>query len=968
MHKSRQTQFLLSSAAGLAVLCCSPPAYAADATAATSQSSGGAIAGKIVSSRNQRPLAGVSVQIRDSDRATETARDGGYSFGDLAPGIYTVVLTTASGLTVERQFTVTAGQTAVGDIAADTALSAAEEIVVMAQRTPKEVARLAQRQAPNLVNIQTYQEIRKLPDISVAEAVRRVPGISLETDEGEGRYVNIRGLDADLNSTTFGGLRLPPTNNASPFGGYRAATLDSIPAGLIGAITVTKSNLPSQDAEALGGTIEITPRTAPRGGQPFIQGNIGSGYEPLRKTGIIDLGVTMGTHFGGSDKFLGSGPFSILLTASYYDDRRGIDDVEPAYFNDSQVVSATNLTPRPYAALANIDQRDYELHRKRHSYGIDLGYEPDANNDWYFRAFEAGYGERYLRPHLSISPDGAPTVLANGQLQDTLTAAGSITKQLRDEYEKSIDRVFMAGGKNVFGSNTIDYRVGYTQGTYRKPYDFGSTFTIDPSATTNAAITYAPTGPGHVPIYSISGVNYPDPHLYSLSGLYNSSAYNFDREWSFVGNYERQAPLFGADSGSFKFGGSARIRHKRTTAQPYSYDPASLPAISLATAASSGNETYYNGIYQNGVDIRPGYLQGLLGSGSIAASDMISADQQYLDAHENIYAGYGEYMGSWGKLGLLVGLRVEHTTDRSSAFGTSTDANGVTSAFPVNARNRYTNFFPSAQFKFAIRPDLIARATYSSTIARPGFNQSSAALSVDLGAHTITLGNPALKPARADSFDASIEKYLGGAGIISAGVFYKSISGYILPNVIIDATGLQTSLNLPAIANFSGPKQIITFTNAGHSYVRGVELNFDHRFHELPGLLGGLGLSANFTYVDSRVQIRPGEYSMLPSTSKYTYNAAVFYEKGPVNLRLAAYSTSADIFGIGSDKSSDIYNATRTSLDFGGSYALNKHDVIYFAAKNLLNTPHAFYQRTPDRPIQREFYGQTYQFGVRFDY
>lgn len=962
MRHLRKSYLLLSTTACLAVMCCPLAAHAEDATTAATQSSG-AIAGKITSSRDHRPLGGVTVQIRGTDSKTRTARDGSYSFHDLTPGTYTVVLTTTSGLTIEQPFTVTAGGTTVGDIAADTALSAQDEIIVLAQRTPKEVARLAQKQALNVENIQTYQEIRKLPDISVAEAVRRIPGISLETDEGEGRYVNIRGLDADLNSTTFGGLRLPPTNNASPFGGYRAVTMDSIPTGLVGAITVTKSNLPSQDAEALGGTIEITPKTAPHGGQPFIQGNVGTGYEPLRKTGIADLGVTMGTHFGGSDKFWGSGPFSILLTASYYEDRRGIDDVEPAYFNDPQGAAGS----RPYGALANIDQRIYQLNRKRHAYGIDLGYEPDANNSWYIRAFEAGYGEKYYRPHLSITPDGNPTVLANGQIQDTLANAGSLTNQLRDEYEKSIDRVFMAGGKNVFGDNTIDYRIGYTQGTYTKPYDFGSTFTIDPSKLANATITYAPTGPGHVPIYSISGVNYTDPSLYSLSGIYNSTAYNFDREWSFASNYERQAPLFGADSGSFKFGASARLRHKRTTAQPYSYDPTTFPAITLATAAGSGQASYYDGLYQNGVKIASGYLQGILGSGSIAASDVISADQQYLDAHENIYAGYGEYMGTWGKLGVLVGLRVEHTIDRSSAFGTSTN-NGVTTAFPVSARNSYTNFFPSVQLKYDIQPDLIARATYSSTIARPGFNQSSAALAVDLGAHTITLGNPALKPARADSFDVTVEKYLGGAGIISAGFFYKTISGYILPNVIIDSTGLQTALNLPAIANFSGPKQIITFTNAGNSYARGVELNFDHRFHELPGLLGGLGLSANFTYVDSRVQIRPGEYSQLPSTSKYTYNVAVFYEKGPLNLRLAAYSTSADLFGIGSDKTSDIYNATRTSMDFGGSYALDKHDVIYFAAKNLLNTPHAFYQGTPDRPIQREFYGKTFQIGVRFDY
>jgi hypothetical protein len=199
--------------------------------------------------------------------------------------------------------------------------SALQEVLVESQRTTADVARKAQEEAPNLINIQTYSEIRKLPDITTAEAVRRIPGISLETDEGEGRYVNIRGLDADLNSTTFGGLRLPPTNNASPFGGYRAVTLDSIPIGLVGAITVTKSNIPSMDAEALGGTIEITPKTAPTNGAPFIEGDVGGGYETLRRKPLIIFALSGGGRVGGRGAPAGTSteaysdhPFSIVAS------------------------------------------------------------------------------------------------------------------------------------------------------------------------------------------------------------------------------------------------------------------------------------------------------------------------------------------------------------------------------------------------------------------------------------------------------------------------------------------------------------------------------------------------------------------------------------------------------------------------------------------------------------------------------
>src|SRR2546429_305309 len=169
------------------------------------------------------------------------------------------------------------------------------EITVLGQRTTPEIARDAQREAPNLINLTTSEEMQKLPDVNTGEAVRRVPGISLETDTGEGRYINIRGLDADLNSTTFGGLRLPPTNNSSPSGAGRAVAFDSIPIGFVGAITVTKSNLPEQDAEALGGTIDITPKTAPAGGKPFLDLKLGTGLEVLRHTWVTDGSITAGT-------------------------------------------------------------------------------------------------------------------------------------------------------------------------------------------------------------------------------------------------------------------------------------------------------------------------------------------------------------------------------------------------------------------------------------------------------------------------------------------------------------------------------------------------------------------------------------------------------------------------------------------------------------------------------------------------
>ena len=843
----------------------------------------------------------------------------------------------------------------------ETVGSALQEIVISAQRTTIEQARKAQEEAPNLINIQTYAEIKKLPDISTAEAVRRIPGVSLETDEGEGRYVNIRGIDADLNSTTFGGLRLPPTNNASPFGGYRAVTLDSIPIGLVGAITVTKSNLPSQDAEALGGTIEITPKTAPVGGAAFLEGQVGTGYEPLRQRPVYDVALSGGGRFGGAGRpgeastdAYSDHPFSVVATATFYEDFRGIDDVEPqGYFYDP-----TNPTAYPYHAINSLNQRDYELNRKRHGWGLEFGYEPNADSRYYIRGFEAGYNERYYRQYLNLTPDGNTTQAPDGTITDTLNAPNAIQMAFRDEREVAKDQVFMAGGVNHFGENVLDYRVGYTKGSWYKPYDYNSAFSYTPTPT-NAQWIYTLNGRGNTPLYNITGADYLNPANYLLNGFANQSSYNYDREWSFVSNFELPVHWGGFDFESLKMGLSARLRKKEETSYSTSYP--TLPSILLSSIATTPYETYYEGQYKNPPDIPPGYLQSLLGAGTQAPSDAISDKQNYLSAKEDVYAAYLMYQMRLGRFGVVGGARVENTRDDLNAYQTSPDAAGNPCCpVPINAKHNYTDVFPGIQTRFEIQPSLIARATWSTTLARPGFNQLTPSQFVDLGSGLVTTGNPNLKPAKSNSFDATLEWYLPEAGILQFGLFDKQISDYI----VADNTGSQ-------IVYFHGQNILLhsyTFSNASGSYSRGAEFSYDQRFRWLPGWLAGFGITANYTWVDSRFDIRPGEHSTLPSSSKNTWNVALFYQYAGLDLRLAAYSTSADLFGIGADKTTDVWNDRRTSMDFGSSYAFSEQWSMYFAVKNLLNTPHTFYLGTSDRPIQREFYRETYQLGVRLNY
>jgi TonB-dependent receptor len=866
---------------------------------------------------------------------------------------------------------------------------ALQEIIVQAQRSTPELAREAQRQAPNLVNYLTAEEMKKLPDVNTGEAVRRVPGISLETDTGEGRYINIRGLDADLNSTTFGGLRLPPTNNSSPSGAGRAVAFDSIPIGFVGAINVTKTNLPEQDAEALGGTIDISPKTAPLDGKPFADVKLGGGEELARHTWITDVAGTAGLRFGGGAG--GYQPFSALITASTYDDRRGVDDAEAAFI-DNQPAGI------PDKAFAAFEQRFYNYHRERHGYGADLGFAPDEASSYFVRYYDAGYSETVDRNRLIWNFAGAPTVESNNP-NGFLDTAGSpasagngpspsFTKALRDEKEFLDSKVAEVGGKNLFGNSTLDYHVGYTKGTYYKPYDYNSAFKNYAVANVAYDNTTRPNWPSVsvLPGTASNGtvdVNPFNPAGYVLNSVNTQVIHSDDHEWGIGANLTWPTHFTDRGDEEFKVGVNARIRGKSGDTTGYSVG--SVPNLALTSAVYGGNVGYYQNHYNNGPQIDAGVLRAVYAAAAAAGdvvTDPVANALGNVHDKEDVYALYGQYQFGFGALGVITGIRVEAT--RASYGGANADASGaaVSSACPildpVNSptthvcnvvdRRNYTNVFPTVQARYEINRDLIARAALSSTIARPGFQQVTAATTND-GSGNIITGNPNLKPTTATGLDLALEQYLPHAGVASVGFFAKDIKNYIVTDTQQTLGGQQNQ------GGQLGIVKLVSYANAPTAHLLGLEANYVQRFTDiLPGPLSGLGLSANWTWVDSRYKVPVvdpatqlstlSRDSMLPSTSRNTANAEILYDLHRLSLTLGAYYTSKNIFALGASAALDAWTQERLSVDFGSQYTVIDPLSVYFNVKNLTNTALKFTEGPGDnRIIQREFYGVTLQFG-----
>jgi TonB-dependent receptor len=868
-----------------------------------------------------------------------------------------------------------------GATASDAAASTSpvEEVIVTAPRQ-EDKARVVQFTAPNLISVRAAETILKYPDFNAAEALGRMPGISLSSDTGEGRFVQIRGIDANLDGATYGGIPLLNTNpgGTAAGGGGRAVEYDTIPTGAIDGIVVTYTLLPDHEAEGLGGSIELTPRSAANVTRPFFDGTLGWGDEPLHgHTGPFEADVAFGGRFGfdGGHLVIENGsaagsaspqagffsnptPFSFVLYASTKQDRRAIDDLEESYVDDGVA---------PSNAVSEYSLRKYDYHRRRFSFGGDFEFQPNEDHTYYIRANEAGYNESVHKNILDYeinnpeNTSGVGPVLApapgnpNGYLGSVQPAI-----QLTDEEETHRNQIYAIGGVDRWGNVVLDYHAAYSRATFTEHHDLVGVFDGP-----TVPFTYDNVSTPNYPQFGFPGsFDVNDPSQYTLGSAKNERDVDTDEEFSYAVNLKFPIHLIDGED-RVKIGFEARLRDK--AASEYDTKYKDLPDVTLADPGySSPAILYYDNHYTTGPEINAGQVGALFNSNAVTVHGPSFNYGSYIAARENIFAGYAEYTTTIGRWGFLAGVRVEDTEASYGGYIATTDADGDTTNALVFRRESYVNAFPTVQVRYDFTP-LVARATYSTGIARPGFEQNTTAASLDFSQSpvVITRGNPALKPTYGDNFDLSLEDYLPNGGIVQVALFDKEFTNYIAPRI---TNGTTTDPLAPGQL-----ADVTTFLNIPSAWARGIQLDYHQRFVWLPQPFDGFGVEGNLTLVDSHIleytaaQSLTGvnQYGLLPGTSQVTWNLAGFYEAYGLQLRLAAEYVSHSLFGLGGDKSLDTIQDNRLTLDLSSSYKINRNWTVYFNAKNLLNTPLRYYEGESDRPLQREFYDVTIEGGIR---
>ncbi|MDR3662572.1 MAG: TonB-dependent receptor, partial [Mycobacterium sp.] len=584
----------------------------------------------------------------------------------------------------------------------------------------------------------------------------------------------------------------------------------------------------------------------------------------------------------------------------------------------------------------DIQFRRYDYHRVRTGFGGEFDFKPNEDHRYYLRANVAGYTESVKKNRLEYDfGDSTPAGRGYTALADTLVAS-------TDEKEVHRNEIYVAGGQDRFGDVILDYRGSYSTASYDQLRNYGATF----KGPGGVLVGYDNSANnGDFPKLNIlDGTNINDASLYSLSKkkVKNTQEHDLDQEYAFASNLLFPVHLINDDD-RIKLGFEVRLR---TKSQDVYNQSNVVGALNLAGISSPAITNFYDNGYSNGPNVDTLQLSALAAA---THSPFAFDPSSYFHAREDIYAGYGQYTATWGKLGILAGVRVEAT----DAVYSNYVQGGVGPGFVHNPQS-YTNVFPTVQLRWDFTPSLVLRGTYSTGIGRPGFNQIAGAVTVDTSNDTITTGNPKLKPTTGNSFDLSLEYYLPKGGIAQVGAFDKEFDNYIVTRV-----HHGTDPRIPDVVDVT----FQTFGNISSAYARGIEASYHQQFKWLPQPLDGLGVEGNVTLVDSRLQeydaltssTGHAEYGPLPGTAKVTANLAAFYEAHGIDARLSAQYVGAQLFGLGGSKNSDTIEDKRVTLDFASSYAITKNFKIYFNAKNLTNAPLRFYVGNPSFPIQREY-------------
>ncbi|MFC0875098.1 TonB-dependent receptor [Saccharicrinis sp. FJH2] len=892
------------------------------------------IAGRIVDEQNL-PLPGASVFIESINKGSISDVNGFYRLTVAKEGDYTVSVSYIGFKSQSKDVKVTGGETVTLDFEMEAGINM-EELVVNSSLQGQSKAMNQQKNSVNITNVISSDQVTRFPDANIGDALKRIPGINVQYDQGEARFGNIRGTAPEYNSVTINGDRIPSAEAET-----RSIQLDLIPSDMIQMVEVNKVVTPDMDADAIGGSVNLVTKSSPY--KRRISGTVGSGYNFLSNKADGNFSLVYG------DRFL-KDKLGMVLSGSYQNIHLGSDNIEGEWEKGDGM-----------SYMTDFQVRTYNVQRERQSYSASFDYNFNANHKIELKGIynhRKDWENRYRLRFKDIEYNDDDGVWEAEMRRQTKAGTGD-NKYARLEDQKAMD--FSLNGEHHFGAAELKWKGSYAKASEDRPneryiaYRYKGTVINPDLSNTNK------------PVYNIVTPEAKDLNSeWGLKELTEQHQYTDDVDKNFKMDFS--LPLMdGKYKNRLKFGASYKGKEKKRDNDFYEYEPDDEDAFNAGSFQNLVDVTKDNFLagdqYQAGSFISKEYLGGIDFNSGFTKTQVLEELAGNFNAKENVFAGYIRYDQSIGKkLDMIAGLRMEATNLEYTGRELKVDTEGdetLTVTGPMT--DNYMNILPSIIGKYSFRKNTMLKFAWTNTIARPKYFDLVPHVQINLEDMEAEIGNPELVPTTSMNFDVMFEHYYKSIGEISAGVFYKSITNFIVTQ---ESRDYEYAGNI--YDKFYQP------LNAGDANLYGIELSFQRQFDFLPGFLKQTGFYANYTYNHSKVKNfnlegRENEDVKLPGTPDNTLNASLYYEGKKLTLRASFNYADAFIDEMGDEAFYDRYYDKVTYLDFNANYSINKKLNVFFEANNLLNQPLRYYQGTSEYMMQEEYYGPKIFLGIKFD-
>ena len=926
------------------------PAHAdVDAVASASAAAAGDVIYGRVTNAAGAPLPGAEVLVRGTSQRAVTNTQGEFTLPTASGAM--VLEVNYLGLPSTNQTVVTTpGEDANVAIVlgAQSATDVADVIVTGVITDGVARSLNQQKNADGTVNVLSADAIGRYPDPNVAESLQRVQGIAIQRDQGEGRYINVRGAPAAFTAVSVDGVAIPAVSPTT-----RAVDLDTLPSDIVSSVEVSKTLTPAQDADSIAGAVDIKTRSAFDKRRLAVSGYAGGSYND----------------YGGQDYRAGAnvsnvfGPdqtFGALVSVSFSETNRRPDNVENGWvlINRSAAQGGGQVW-----GLENTLFKDYETERTRKAVTGALEWRPsDATRLWVKGSY-AQFRDDEFRNTLNFTYSDGTLQPGSTDTSATFTNA-RIYKQLRHRTQENDISTLVLGGEQTFGNGAVwDGALSFANS--KQTYPHRDELVYRSSATTlsyNTADHYHPT----YSAFSEPTGFYLNPNNYSFrENTFRSNTTEQD-DVAFKTNLELPTVIGGREV-ELKFGAKYSTRDVKADEERFRDRSAAASSGALAPLLSDRPSRNYDynlgfkfdaGLVTDYFDrVRAGSTNPDPAAGVRRIPQSITADYT---AQEDILAGYGQARFDIGATNVLVGLRVEKTDFEGAAISVALSG----AQTPVKVDRDQTDFFPNLTLRHSFSDQLVGRFALTRAISRPDYTDIVPRVleTTDSGRTTVTRGNPDLKPTLSNNVDLGLEYYLRPLGVISANAFYKDLSNYRF-TLVTDG--------VPYVTPTTTIAQVTEARNARDGHIAGIEFNWQQTFDFLPGWASGFGVFANYTLTDAEIKTSRAfagrDTFVLPGQSDETYNAALFYERYGFSARVSYTHRSDFLEAIdATNPGKDLYVEGRGQLDFTASYDFGNGVEVFGEAKNLTDSAGVRYYGVRERTYEYEKFGYNVFLGVRF--